>query len=86
MQMRGGGPANPYIGGGEPAAQQPGGQGGPAAPLPGDRPQGPVCNFFLLFLRLSPCRPVAGRPGPGRPAAGRPGYISVNFQIENIFL
>ena len=76
MQMRGGGTSQPlYRGGraGRPAAGRP---GGPAAPLPGDRPQGPVCNFFLLFLHSSPCRP----------AAGRPGYTSVNFQIENIFL
>jgi len=28
----------------------------------------------------------AGRPGAGRPTAGRPGYISVNFENENIFL
>ena len=65
MQMRGGGTSQPlYKGGraGRPAAGRP---GGPVAPLPGDRPQG---------------------PGPGRPAAGRPGYISVNFQIKNIFL
>ena len=26
-----------------------------------------------------------GRPGAGRLAAGRPGYISVNFENENIF-
>ena len=61
--------------------------GGPAAPLPGDRPQGPVCNFSSsFFLRSSPCRPAARRPGPGRLTAGRRGYTSVNFQIENIFL
>ena len=73
MQMRGGGPANPYIREGEPAARQPGG-----------RSQEPVCNYFLCFFCGK--APAAGRPGPGRPAAGRPGYISVNFHIENIFL
>ena len=55
-----------------PGAPQPGGLG-PAAPLPGDRPQGPVCNFFLLFFAFKPlppgCRAARFRP-PGSGAAG----------------
>ena len=45
-------------------------------------------NIFSIwkFTEIYPGRPVAGRPGPGRPTAGRSEYISVNFQIENIFL
>ena len=45
MQMRDGGPANPYIRVGETVAQQPGGQGGPAAPLPGDLPPWPAAQL-----------------------------------------
>ena len=50
----------------------------PAAPQPGDRSPGTCLQFFVVFFcRLAPA---------ARRAAGRPGYISVNFQLENIFL
>ena len=86
MQMRGGGTSQLLYKGGRadrPAAGRP---GGPAAPLPGDRPPGTCAQLFEQnFLYKSPCRPAAGRPGPGRPAAGRSGYIPVNFQIKIYF-
>ena len=82
MQMRGGGTSQAlYKGGraGRPAAGRP---GGPVAPLPGDRPQGPARNFLHeIFFINAPAAPL-----PGGQAAGRPGYIPVNFQIENIIL
>jgi len=93
MQMRG--PANPYIGMVEPVAQLPGGQGGPAAQLPGDRPQGPVCDFFspccVAFKPLLPgCRAARSRP-PGSRAAEvyfckfpNRKYIFVKMEIKNI--
>ena len=66
------------LGPGRPAqaALLPGGLG-PAAPLPGDRSsRGLSANSLQKFLHKSPCRP----------ATGRPGYISINFENENIFL
>ena len=83
MQMRGGGPANPYIRVGEPVALQPGGQARPPRCW-ATGPQGPARNFLReIFFRNTPAAPL---PGPGRPAAGRPGYIPVNFENKNIFL
>ena len=51
-----------YKGGraGRPAAGRP---GGPAAPLPGDRPHGPICNFFRLFFAEKPLPPGTGAAG-----------------------
>ena len=75
MQMRGGGTSQPlYKGGraGRPAAGRP----GPAAPLPGDRPPRTGMQFSLriFFQKTWP------------PGSGAAGYISVNFENENIFL
>ena len=70
----------------EAAALLPSGPGaGP--PLSGNRSsRGFSAKNFANFLQKSSYHPAAGRSGPGRPAAGRPEYISVIFQIENIFL
>jgi len=95
MQMRGEGPANPYIRVGEPVTLLAGGQDPPphcraawgAGRPSAGRPvlQGPARKF----LRKSPCRPAAGRPDAGRPAVGvysckfrKQKYIFVKNKIE----
>jgi len=71
MQMRDGGPANPYIRVGEPVALQPGGLGGrpPRCRVTGS--QGPARNF----LRENFCTkaPTALLPGGQVPAARQQG-------------
>ena len=73
MQMRGGGTSQPLYKGrraGRPAAGRP---GGPAAPLPGDRPPGTYVQLFeQKFLHKAPAAPLPGGQVPAaRQLGGR---------------
>ena len=62
MQMSGGGPANPYIRVGEPAALQPGGQGRP----PRCRAAGPQGTMRKYFRKSFCTKTPAASQGPAR--------------------
>ena len=66
---------------GEPAAQQPGGQGGPAAPLPGDRPPGTYVQLFEQKLLHK--TPAALLPGGQVPAARQLGGQVYSCKFPN---
>ena len=66
MQMRGGGPANPYIREGEPAARLPGGQG---CRPPGSRATDPRDLSVIIFCVFFAEKPL---PPGSRAARSRP--------------